>query len=260
MSSAVIVPIHKKEFTDVELISLQQLEKHLDGYPRISIQPAGLSVRLSGFELCEFPIHHFTCGSAYSKLLLSPYFYEVFASYEYVLVYQLDCLVFSNDLLSWCNMGYDYIGAPLFKKNSHPPRPSRVGNGGLSLRRVQAFIDVLHSTHIPPWGKFLTANLPDIKQIPLPMRWLKKIKIIRDARRGVRWYTKHYSLNEDLFWSDRAKLFNPGFKIAPMDVALRFAFDAHPRICYEKNGHQLPFGAHAWNKWDRPFWEQYLLK
>jgi small ligand-binding sensory domain FIST len=27
----------------------------------------------------------------------------------------MDCLVFSDQLLAWCNRGYDYVGAPWFK-------------------------------------------------------------------------------------------------------------------------------------------------
>ena len=40
---------------------------------------------------------------------------------------------------------------------------------------------------------------------------------------------------------------------------LRFAFDETPREAFELNDRQLPFGAHAWYKHDRAFWEPYLL-
>jgi hypothetical protein len=69
----------------------------------------------------------------------------------------------------------------------------------------------------------------------------------------------NYSLNEDLFWSDRARLFQPKFKIAPLDMSLRFSFDAYPNVCFQQNGRRLPFGAHAWARWDREFWEPYLI-
>ena len=77
-------------------------------------------------------------------------------------------------------------------------------------------------------------------------------------QRGAKWYANQYSLNEDLFWSDRAKYFYPNFKIAPVNVGLQFAFEAHPRYCYEKNNKNLPFGAHAWEKWGRKFWEKQM--
>lgn len=259
MDTATLVPIYKPEFTADEQVSLRHLKCHLGGFPKIAIQPVGLGVRLPGFDLREFSAHHFASVGAYSKLLLTPAFYQTFSAYDYILIYQLDCLVFSGNLQTWCDMGYDYIGAPLFEKNHQPPRLSRVGNGGLSLRRVQAFLDVLNSPRIPSWAATLSTRLPDLNQFPLPARWLKKMRVIRDAWRGVKWYTQNYSLNEDLFWSDRARLFHPGFKIAPLEDALRFAFDAHPRACFEQNGRQLPFGCHAWGKWDRAFWEPHLL-
>ncbi len=32
-------------------------------------------------------------------------------------------------------------------------------------------------------------------------------------------------------------------------------------ICdrYNRNGGKLPFGCHAWPRWDRAFWEPYLI-
>jgi hypothetical protein len=32
-----------------------------------------------------------------------------------------------------------------------------------------------------------------------------------------------------------------------------------PRLCFELNGRKLPFGCHAWQRYDRGFWEPYLL-
>jgi hypothetical protein len=253
---AVVVPFYKPALSADEQVSLCHLERHLGGLPWFAVQPGGLPVP-AGFASREFPARHFASVQGYSRLLLSPAFYEAFRDYEFVLIYQLDCLIFSGDLTGWCNKAYDYIGAPLFEKDS-PPRLSRVGNGGLSLRRVQAFLDVLHSPCIPGWHAAFTARLPDLREFPLPARWLKKLRVIRDARRGVQWYAQNYSLNEDLFWSDRARLFQPDFKIASLDAALQFAFDAQPRACYEQNARRLPFGAHAWAKWEREFWEPFL--
>ena len=257
---AIVIPVYKTELTTNDSIALRHLENYLGDFPNIVIKPADVDFQLPiRFDVREFPAHHFTNISSYSKLLLSSKFYETFIEYDYILLYQLDSLVFSDDLQHWCEMEYDYIGAPLFAKNVLPLRLSRVGNGGFSLRRVQAFLEVLHSAHTPPWQATLTRHLPDLKELPFQSRWAKKLRVIREARRGVQWYAQNYSLNEDLFWSDRARLFSPEFKIAPLEVALEFAFDAHPRICYEQNHNKLPFGAHAWSKWDREFWEPYLL-
>jgi hypothetical protein len=251
--------VYRNEITPNERVAFSHLEHYLYAYPRIVIKPARVHRTLPGCETIEFPDENFVSIAAYSHLLLSPTFYEAFREFDYILIYQLDCLVFSNTLQAWCEKGFDYIGAPLFEKDVKPPRLSRAGNGGLSLRRVQAFLDVLNSPRIPSWDAVLTARLPDLNHLPIPARWLKRIRVIRDARRGVKWYSREYGLNEDLFWSDRARLFHPSFRIAPLDIALRFAFESHPRLCFENNGRKLPFGAHGWAKWDRAFWEPHIL-
>ena len=64
----------------------------------------------------------------------------------------------------------------------------------------------------------------------------------------------------DLLWADVAVHYNPDFKIADVATGLRFGFEVAPRICFERNHRQLPFGCHAWPRYDREFWEPYLLK
>jgi len=67
-------------------------------------------------------------------------------------------------------------------------------------------------------------------------------------------------LNEDCFWSFKAADYYPGFKIASVSDGLSFSFEAAPRRCFERNVDHLPFGCHAWGKYDRKFWEPFLLK
>ena len=73
--------------------------------------------------------------AAHGALLLSRRFYEAFARYDFVLIYHLDALVFSDQLASWCAAGYDYIGAPWLVSPDTPHIfTEKVGNGGFSLR------------------------------------------------------------------------------------------------------------------------------
>src|ERR1044071_9510110 len=98
---------------------------------------------------------------------MSEPFYRAFEEYDYILIYQLDCLVFSNALEAWCHKGYDYIGAPWFER-WHQLRSERsaypdeivegfgaVGNGGFSLRNVRAALDVLASPKPPLLARLL---------------------------------------------------------------------------------------------------------
>jgi hypothetical protein len=63
----------------------------------------------------------------------------------------------------------------------------------------------------------------------------------------------------DIFWARRAKEYVPDFRIPDWKTALRFAFETPPRQCLELNNGRLPFGCHAWAKYDREFWTPHLL-
>lgn len=283
---AVVVPFYRPFMEIEEQLSWKNQQQHLNKFPKIALTPDGLEPPpLNNLSSKKFRQEYFISRSSYSALLLSDEFYYALAAYEYILVVQLDCLVFADRLEEFCALGYDYIGAPFFKSDADPHQGfSRVGNGGFSLRKVSSFLRVLESVRIPPWTAALTEPFLDLEvertsnpQIAsrglamtpatlkgeggskfVPSRLRKRSQIIREARRGVKWYTQHYSLNEDLFWSDRARLFDPTFKVAPVEVGLKFAFERFPRYCYEQNGSQLPFGAHAWAKHDREFWDPFL--
>ena len=68
---------------------------------------------------------------------------------------------------------------------------------------------------------------------------------------GARWQMRRWQRNEDYFWSDEAVHFYPEFKVASFEDGLRFAFEVAPRLCLELNGGKLPFGCHAWPRYDR---------
>jgi hypothetical protein len=70
---------------------------------------------------------------------------------------------------------------------------------------------------------------------------------------------KSYTFNEDLFWSLEAPKHDSQFRVASAEVALPFAFEMSPSWCFENNNNKLPFGCHAWARYDRAFWEQYLF-
>ena len=84
------------------------------------------------------------------------FYFRFLPNYKYMLIYQLDAWVFTDNLQEWCDKGYDYIGAPflsIVKKNSPRVIFKGVGNGGLSLRRIQYCIDVLS---LPRYLPFIT--------------------------------------------------------------------------------------------------------
>ena len=267
---AVVVPIYKSVLTPDEALSLQHLRQYLSRYPRFFLAPASLELESQDFYVKRFADEYFTDVSTYSALLLSDEFYRAFGNYRYILIYQLDALVFSDQLLDWCAKGYDYVGAAWIV----PPAPGFVatpcvGNGGFSLRRVEAFLRVLNSkTYFQEpaeyWTNFRAGKSLWQKVRHLPRWLLKTFRAFNGARwEAARWSRNGFSAygpNEDLFWSLRASHYDPDFRIANVDDALQFAFELEPRKCYAMNNYELPFGCHGWAKYDREFWEPFLLE
>ena len=63
---------------------------------------------------------------------------------------------------------------------------------------------------------------------------------------------------EDQFWSLVApKNFN-WFNVAGVQDAMDFSIEMQPRRVYEMNGQRLPFGCHAWWKYDFEFWKPHI--
>lgn len=111
---AAVIPVYKEEIDDLEKISLAQARKVLGKYPFVFVAPEGkkISYAESGDAVVRFPPQFFQNTMTYSMLLMSPFFYEAFKAYDYILIYQLDAFVFYDALEKFCSLGYDYIGAP----------------------------------------------------------------------------------------------------------------------------------------------------
>ena len=268
---ATVTPIYRKALTPDEQISLHHLQHFLSQYENIAIVPDGLRVTLPGFHIKRFPPQCFESEATYNRLLLTHTFYQALSDYDYILIYQLDCLVFSSDLKYWCDIGYDYIGAPWFTGfagwHSADSPLWAVGNGGFSLRKVSSFLKVFDSERkwINPEGwwregyalKSWTSRLANREKYIL-----RKMKYTDNVSAWLKILKSPVSSpvlkNEDIFWGLDAPYFKPDFRVAPLDVALSFAFENDPRYCFESNGCRLPFGCHAWAKY-RAFWQPYLI-
>ena len=267
---AVVVPMYKKELDHDEQISHRHLMHYLADFDKYLVSPESLKVELEGFGVKRFRDEFFHSTATYSALLISPEFYQAFSQYEYILVYQLDSLIFSPRLLDWCARDFDYIGAPWFSEaGADFVDESAVGNGGLSLRRIESFLKVLAAPgageEMEKYGDALRAASPWYRRaIHLPQKVRKWLSLSGTKGQDILTETGQVPpgrrLNEDCFWSFRARDYYPDFRIAPVKEALSFSFEMIPRRCFELNGKRLPFGCHAWSKYDREFWEPYLLK
>ena len=71
-------------------------------------------------------------------------FYKCFSEYKYLFIYQLDGWIFEDNVQKYLDLDVDYIGSP-WNVGSFNLQCDTIGNGGVSLRKVQKFIDVCNS-------------------------------------------------------------------------------------------------------------------
>lgn len=259
---AIVVPGSSRDvLTPDQEISLRHLTHHLGQYDAYLLVPKGGRLGWPGLRTLEVSRKYFGSVRAHNRMMLSRAFYELFSAYDFILNYHMDALVLSDQLLEWCDAGYDYIGAPVFNRRPPGTEPdmayAATVNGGFSLRRVSAFQRVLESRvrqvdPIEQWRKGGgTARQKFNRGVRTPLKFIPFFN-------GVRWETRRHTWSEDWFWSERACHYAP-LNVAPPREAVRFAFHGRPRYCLEQTGGELPFGVHAWARYDRAMWEPYLL-
>ena len=95
---AVVVPVVRLPLSVDEEISLRHLRTYLGRFDRYVVGLQNLPEELSDFQLKPFAPRYFTERYAYNRLLLKEEFYRAFAEHEYILIYQLDCLVFASKI------------------------------------------------------------------------------------------------------------------------------------------------------------------
>ena len=258
-SCAIVVPLYRPLANAAERLSLEQTLEILPEYKVYLVGPKQLEPYLQ--TLCQqfnnhlqykmFKDSFFININGYNNLLLSKQFYQVFSDYEYMLIVQTDALVLTSDLDHWCDKQYSYIGAPWFEGFTNPTQPltlTCVGNGGFSLRRIPDFLKVLSRPRI--FKNTLMESWPG-NWMSTSYRYLKDYYsfFYNDIHLNI-------DVNEDLFWG----LFAPArcsfFKVPCAQEAIAFAFEAHPDHLYQLNQHRLPFGCHAWQRYQPEFWQQ----
>lgn len=272
---AVVVPVARFPLRKDEEVSLRHLRRYLGRFDRYVIGQEKLPEGWADFCLKKFSPKHFTDVYAYNQLMMTKAFYEAFAEYKYILIYQTDSLVFSDRLEDWCARDWDYVGAPWLKDRDSPEQGFEgVGNGGLSLRRVSSALAVLNSKR--PTEKAEAQGQREgsrsrhifrlLNALPPLKRAFTRAKTAlheRGYHNNVRWLIRQMVENcyhEDYFWAFYSQRFLEGFRIPEPREALGFSFEMAPRYCFRENGNRLPFGCHAWARYDREFWEPYLLK
>lgn len=268
----IIIPIYKKILTIAEQQSLEQCIKILGNYPIRFICPNSLDIinyenfiKLTpcDFSFTRFDDKYFKNIKSYSKLLLNKNFYEHFTDYEFMLIYQLDAWVFEDKLDYWCSQNYDYIGAPWFEgydmADSKSKLMSIAGNGGFSLRKISSILKVLNKDYRNPRSfKYIYEHSSKRRKISkilnIPIYLFRCIF-------QMAWYFPLWGITElyeDIVFARYGQKAYKDFRLAPPEVALQFSFETQPHRLFEMNNNQLPFGCHAFEKYNFDFWKQFI--
>lgn len=220
----VAVPVYKNDMTEFEEVSLKQCFKILSSHDICFFGPENCR----DYYITRFPIalyevfedHFFLSTESYSDLLLDKDFYNRFIDYEYILIYQLDAFVFSDRIMNFCSKGFDFIGAPIRGKGWGK---FHVGNGGLSLRKVESAIRMIEI-------KQDILNNADDESILLEY--------------------------EDTFFGYCG--YNPELEFVVPDIytagEFAAALDVGHAIRNIKN-RKIPFGCHEWNRLNYQVWK-----
>lgn len=261
---AIVTPTYRPNLTSGDLTSIKQLKRYLNRYDKYYVIPRKINDKefksknlgLKNLKIIKLPNKFFSSIAGYNKMLLSKDFYELFADYKYILIYQPDAIVFSDQLSKWINKGYDYVGAPWHRSIvgslSHKKGfPASGGNGGFCLRNIQKTIKVLEIV-----DKLATRTSRNMK-----IRKLWFIVALLTGKSHKIWLNApavDYPFNEDGFWSLEAPKYLKGYKVPPFNTAAQFGFEKLPRKYFALNKNRIPFGAHAWERYDKEFWMKYI--
>lgn len=239
----VVVPVYRADLTPFERASLLNTFDKLSSWPVTLVVPRGLNIDALRADLPPFETAEVTdewLGTkngiqGYNAMMLDRAFYDMFADCEYILICHTDAWIFRDELGLWCDRGWDCVAAPWVERGVYrlpiisffvklsrrisscrgravrADLYGRVGNGGLSLRRVDAFAAACEH-------------------------------YAAEAERYRR--ERHHLFNEDVFWATVPR----EFRYPTQREALAFAFDTHPAYCYGLCGGRLPFGCHSWSK------------
>lgn len=248
----VIIPIYKITPSDVEIVSLNQCLNVLGKHKIIFIGPKELNFGKYQ-QICEqydivfdvklFDDIYFSGIEGYNKLMLSAAFYKGFLSYKFLLVYQLDAYVFEDELLYWCNQNYDFIGAP------HQPHKNNAGE----MQFLKNYSSLINLTN-----RFFNTQreISNVGNGGLSLRKTKSCyRLLKTLKKSV---TKWGLNNEDGFFKYWGNILHPLFRLPSDQIALTFSIEQAPSASLLKMNGKLPFGCHAFEKYEPETWQKHI--
>ena len=267
MRVAIIIIAHKKFLEKYEEISLKQCFKILFNHDIFLICPEGLDVSVYRHLYPNIKVDFInpkwqSSYSNFNRLKILPFIYQRYEQYDYILFYEPDAFVFKDDLLNWCNKGIDYVGAPWFEGFSHDNGNAKitgVGNGGFSLRKVSSHLKVLNSfAYVFTFQENIHRRFATPRDFPTKLRkFFGLLKDLTFANNTYK-YLNTYDGLEDQFWGIYVSRKFKFFKVATIEEASLFSIEMQPQRLMAHNNNVLPFGCHAWWKYDLQFWKPHI--
>jgi hypothetical protein len=271
----IVIPIYKEALNEYEVRSVLQCIKILSDYSIYFICSKDLKI---DFYKVHFPgvkrytffkSSYFEDLAGYNRLMLSAAFYKTFNEYQYMLVYQTDCYVFRDELLEWANKGYDYIGGIWFDDyHGNPNLGAKLwypGNGGLSLRKVKAIIQVLSSERpLKRWGQLLDEKRKKANILHLVKGLVSLPFNIFGFENNLKYMASKCKSFEDVFFMEAGLVYKK-IKTPIVEEAIFFSWDKNPKYLFNKF-ESFPFACHAWYRDDLPyegnkeFWLKHINK
>lgn len=278
----VTIPVYKEHPSIAEVASFKQGLTTLRNYDICIFTHKGCNLgeyrKLSDevgktYSVQYFDANYFKSVQGYNDLCFSALFYERFSDYEFMFIYQLDAWVFRDELEYWCNKGYDYIGAPIFHAYNSKHFTNHfagIGNGGLCLRRISHCLTIVKGDRnkplIKPYPLFVLYYYLGRYNDKFTKNWINRLRIIPTViakifgkYNTIDYYQKNH-INEDMIfgtWSTKSWGYQGN--IPSMEEAMHFSLEVHPEDLYHKMGDKLPFGCHAFEKWEYDsFWSNHI--
>lgn len=274
MNTKIVIPVYKSVLSREEQISLNQVLRVLAKHPFVFVTNKNVDLSVYEMESAKanvtfgfefFDPEYFGSVADYSRLLLSREFYQRFSNDEYMLIYQLDAHVFRDELEYWASLGFDYIGSPWFThfgNHENGNKLWKVGNGGVSLRKVSSFLNTFDKTLPFSSYPFFVKNIR--AKGFLKMLWKTFLMFFQLAftKRTIEFYIKNYfdfRINEDCFWADALSNTAIALKVPDTITAARFCLEQSPSYLYSLTGNTLPFSCHAYRKYEyETFWKEII--
>ncbi len=249
--SSVVVTFVWRDMRLKERCAFRQGVKVLGSHPFVVVHPRSYSVQYlldeyPGIEELALDDENFTGVESYNRMMLSSWFYELFAKYEYMLIYQIDAYVFSDQLDYWASKGYDYIGAPWMLNDKLYERT--LGQWVQRLLQLQPIRnDRVHSAHL----------FHKVGNGGFCLRRISKMREIMERNRDyIASITGKHAHMEDVLICILLQR-REHLKMPRWDEALYFSFEKAPRWCLQLTKGVMPFGCHDTNaRYWESFWKE----